>query len=97
MARDDVTPNYPAQELADAVRSSNKDTALRLLEDARGACKTRDLGEAAKRAANSKWSWPGVDYSINLDRMSWNETLTLFQISSSKSALRVVGITQPEC
>ena len=96
MAGAEVTPtNYSAQELANAVRDGNKDTALRLLESAGGACQTRELAQAAKLAAANDRKVGYVDFDLSVNEVLGTETLAMFR-SSTNNPPRI-GITQKKC
>lgn len=76
-----------AVELNNAVDRGNVEAALRLLNDAGGPCKARDLAALTSTKGSIKYS-----VVENID----TETLTLYYTTFHK-ALPVAGIVQPRC
>lgn len=85
-----------AENLAKAVVDENAETALKLLEDAGGACQARRLAKQAK-LFDLPGSTFGIDFSLSLDGNK--ETLTMYKETyySAGNSEPVAGITQVRC
>lgn len=93
-AQETPKPTTPAEKLGHAIFDNDAQTALKLLEDAGGACQARKL---AKEAGELRFrNEPSYELIPSLGLAQDKETLTLIH-KSFHNAYPVVSIEQPRC